>query len=76
VAVRDGDLAEAVGASVANPFVFPEMAVAGAPALDPGADRVSATPIDAVALLTLSPSDFSAASPNPRNSASAAHVCP
>jgi NTE family protein len=46
VAVRAGDLAEAVGASVANPFVFPGMDVGDAHALDPGADRVAATPIE------------------------------
>jgi NTE family protein len=46
VTVRTGDLAEAVGSSVANPFLFPGLDVAGAPALDPGADRVAATPIE------------------------------
>jgi NTE family protein len=46
VAVRSGDLAEAVGSSVANPFLFPELDVAAAPALDPGADRVAATPVE------------------------------
>jgi predicted acylesterase/phospholipase RssA len=46
VAVRAGDLAEAVGGSVANPFLFPDMEVATAPALDPGADRVAATPAE------------------------------
>jgi NTE family protein len=43
---RTGDLAHAVGASIANPFVFDDVDVARAPALDPGSDRVAATPVD------------------------------
>jgi predicted acylesterase/phospholipase RssA len=46
VAARSGDLAEAVGGSVANPFLFPGLSVRDASALDPGADRAAATPID------------------------------
>jgi NTE family protein len=43
---RTGDLAHAVGASIANPFVFEDVDVANAPALDPGSDRLAATPVD------------------------------
>lgn len=43
---RTGDLAHAVGASIANPFVFEDVDVASAPALDPGGDRLAATPVD------------------------------
>ncbi|HEY4186981.1 MAG TPA: patatin-like phospholipase family protein [Polyangia bacterium] len=43
---RSGDLAHAVGASIANPFVFDDVDVASAPALDPGSDRLAATPVD------------------------------
>jgi NTE family protein len=43
---RTGDLAHAVGASIANPFVFDDVDVASAPALDPGSDRLAATPVD------------------------------
>jgi len=43
---RAGDLAHAVGASIANPFVFEDIDVATAPALDPGSDRLAATPVD------------------------------
>jgi predicted acylesterase/phospholipase RssA len=46
VVARTGPLAEAVGASVANPFLFPRLDVASATGLDPGADRVSATPVE------------------------------
>jgi NTE family protein len=46
VAVRAGDLAEAVGRSVANPLLFPALDVGAAAALDPGADRVAATPAE------------------------------
>jgi predicted acylesterase/phospholipase RssA len=41
-----GDLARAVGASIANPFVFDDVDVATAAALDPGSDRLAATPVD------------------------------
>ena len=43
---RTGDLAHAVGASIANPFVFEDVDVTSAPAIDPGADRVAATPVE------------------------------
>lgn len=43
---RTGNLAEAVGASVANPFIFEDINVRAAGALDPGLDRVAATPIE------------------------------
>jgi predicted acylesterase/phospholipase RssA len=46
VAARAGNLAEAVGASVANPFLFPGLDVASAAALDPGADRAAAMPLE------------------------------
>lgn len=42
---RAGDLAGAVGASIANPYIFDDVDVARAPKLDPGADRVAATPV-------------------------------
>lgn len=42
---RSGDLAEAVGASIANPFVFDDVDVKSARAIDPGGDRVAATPV-------------------------------
>lgn len=42
---RSGDLAEAVGASIANPFVFEDVDVTRAQKLDPGSDRVAATPV-------------------------------
>lgn len=43
---RSGDLAQAVGGSIANPFVFQDVDVASAPALDPGSDRLAATPVE------------------------------
>jgi NTE family protein len=43
---RSGDLAEAIGASIANPFVFDDVDVAHATKLDPGSDRVAATPVE------------------------------
>jgi predicted acylesterase/phospholipase RssA len=43
---RTGDLASAVGASIANPFVFDDVQVTQAPALDPGADRIVAVPVE------------------------------
>ena len=46
VVSRAGDLAGAVGASIANPFVFDDIDVASAPALDPGSDRLAATPVE------------------------------
>lgn len=46
VAARTGSLAEVVGASVANPFLFPKLDVASARAIDPGADRAAAVPVE------------------------------
>jgi NTE family protein len=43
---RSGELARAVGASIANPFVFEDVDVTSAPALDPGSDRLAATPVE------------------------------
>jgi|GEM_PF-2432214 len=43
---RSGELAHAIGASIANPFVFDDVDVAHAPALDPGSDRIAATPVN------------------------------
>lgn len=43
---RAGSLAEAVGGSVANPFLFPGLDVNHAAALDPGADRAAAIPVE------------------------------
>jgi hypothetical protein len=40
-----GGLAEAVGASVANPLIFANLAVGPGRPIDPGVDRVSATPV-------------------------------
>ena len=42
---RSGDLASAIGASIANPFVFDDVDVTRAATLDPGSDRVAATPV-------------------------------
>lgn len=43
---RSGDLAEAIGASIANPFVFDDVEVTRAAGIDPGSDRVAATPVE------------------------------
>jgi predicted acylesterase/phospholipase RssA len=43
---RSGDLAQAVGASIANPFVFEDVDVTRAQKIDPGSDRVAATPVE------------------------------
>lgn len=40
-----GPLASAVGASVANPLIFATLALGPGRPIDPGADRVSATPV-------------------------------
>jgi len=40
-----GPIAQAVGASVANPLIFATLAIGPGRPIDPGADRVSATPI-------------------------------
>ena len=42
---RAGDLAQAVAASIANPFVFEDVDVTRARKIDPGSDRVAATPV-------------------------------
>jgi NTE family protein len=46
VTARSGSVAEAVGGSVANPFLFPGLDVGKAKALDPGADRAAAVPVE------------------------------
>ncbi|HVU49413.1 MAG TPA: patatin-like phospholipase family protein [Polyangia bacterium] len=46
VVARDGDLAEAVGRSIANPFIFSNLDVVKQGQVDPGADRASMTPVD------------------------------
>jgi len=40
-----GPLAQAIGASIANPLIFTKLEVGPGRPLDPGADRVSATPV-------------------------------
>jgi NTE family protein len=42
---QSGDLARAVSASIANPFVFDDVDVTHARGLDPGSDRIAATPV-------------------------------
>lgn len=42
---RAGDLAAAISASIANPFVFDDVDVARAAKLDPGGDRLAAIPV-------------------------------
>jgi NTE family protein len=46
VVARDGNLAQAVGRSIANPFIFANLDVVAAGQVDPGADRASMTPVD------------------------------
>ena len=46
VDIRTGNLASAVGQSIANPFVFRSLNVAKSASIDPGADRLAATPVD------------------------------
>jgi NTE family protein len=48
VPATDGDLAYAVGRSMANPLVFPDVNVRRevAAGIDPGGDRVAATPVE------------------------------
>lgn len=46
VIARTGNLADAVGKSVANPFIFTNLDVVAQGAVDPGADRASMTPVD------------------------------
>jgi predicted acylesterase/phospholipase RssA len=46
VVTRDGNLAEAVGRSIANPFIFSNLDIVKQGAVDPGGDRASMTPVD------------------------------
>ena len=46
VTARAGNVAEAVGGSVANPFLFPHLDVGKEKALDPGGDRAAAIPVE------------------------------
>jgi NTE family protein len=46
VDVRTGNVASAVGASIANPLLFPRLDPRVTGVLDPGVDRVAATPVD------------------------------
>jgi predicted acylesterase/phospholipase RssA len=46
VVARDGNVAEAVGRSIANPYIFSNLDVIAAGQVDPGADRASMTPVD------------------------------
>jgi predicted acylesterase/phospholipase RssA len=46
VEARTGNVAAAVGASVANPFIFRQIDVRAGGPIDPGLDRVSAVPIE------------------------------
>jgi NTE family protein len=42
---RSGPVAEAIGRSIANPYIFPDLDVSRAPGLDPGMDRLAAVPV-------------------------------
>jgi predicted acylesterase/phospholipase RssA len=46
VVLRSGNLADAIGKSVANPFIFANLDIVAQGAVDPGADRASMTPVD------------------------------
>jgi predicted acylesterase/phospholipase RssA len=46
VIARSGNVADAVGKSIANPFIFTNLDVVKQGAVDPGADRASMTPVD------------------------------
>ncbi|MDZ4694636.1 MAG: patatin-like phospholipase family protein [Deltaproteobacteria bacterium] len=46
VVASRGNLADAVGKSIANPYIFPAFDPVKAGYVDPGADRVAATPIE------------------------------
>jgi predicted acylesterase/phospholipase RssA len=46
VIARAGNLADAVGKSLANPYIFSNLDVVAAGQVDPGADRASMTPVD------------------------------
>jgi len=43
---RTGKLSDAVGKSIANPFIFTKLDVVAQGQVDPGADRASMTPVD------------------------------
>jgi predicted acylesterase/phospholipase RssA len=45
VDARQGNLAQAIGKSIANPFIFRNLDVVAAGQLDPGGDRVAMTPV-------------------------------
>lgn len=45
VEVDHGNLADAIGHSVANPFIFGDVSLPERPRFDPGADRVAAVPV-------------------------------
>lgn len=45
VPVTSGNVADAVGASAANPFIFDDIDLKTAQRIDPGADRLSAVPV-------------------------------
>lgn len=46
VTASAGNVAAAVGSSVANPYIFPDIDVRKAPAIDPGLDRLAAVPVE------------------------------
>ena len=46
VVARTGNVADAVGRSIANPFIFSNLDVVKQGQVDPGADRPSMTPVD------------------------------
>lgn len=45
VDARAGNLAQAIGKSIANPYIFQNLDVVAAGAVDPGGDRVAMTPV-------------------------------
>jgi hypothetical protein len=45
VDARTGNLAQAIGKSIANPFIFQNLDVVGEGRMDPGGDRVAMTPV-------------------------------
>jgi NTE family protein len=46
IVARTGNLADAVGKSIANPFIFTNLDIVKQGQVDPGADRASMTPVD------------------------------
>lgn len=46
VRLNSGNLAEAIGYSIANPLIFPDVQASRNEHVDPGADRVSAVPLE------------------------------